>query len=86
MTALVNIDHVLVDLKHTAIQGGAWVNVIGYIMDRPAPESQAQVAVQNTVFVQAVLLWETKAIKLDEYEETLQARMAVETASVNPRS
>lgn len=57
-------------LSSTDIAIGEWVNVIGYRM-RDHPEKQTE---NGIAFVQALVLWSAKSIKLKEYENSLELR------------
>jgi short-subunit dehydrogenase len=73
ITASVNINLVRETLKNTVLQVGAWVNVVGYVMDaKLTPKSTRDETV--TVKVQAIMLWDTVALNLQEYESAVQAR------------
>ena len=78
------------NLKSTDTQVGEWVNVIGYVQDdekATAPRNCNRVLNQKTKasgmngrvqIVQAVMLWSAGAVKLGEYEKSLEARRASE--------
>jgi len=76
--ARVNLDHIRESLNYTALEVGAWVNVVGYIQNG-VTTSSATVDVElrdagEDVRVQAILLWEAMSIRIDQYEKTLEAR------------
>jgi hypothetical protein len=81
--AYVNVDIILETLKSTSLEIGAWVNVVGYITRKASPpsspnnaaEEPASKADPNTVYVQAIILWDAGNIKLDAYERALQGRI-----------
>jgi hypothetical protein len=62
--ANVNIDHVLQTIKHTDLQVGAWINVIGYVERRK----------ERGIFVQAIVVWGAGNLNLDAYEKAAKAR------------
>ncbi|KAE9965547.1 hypothetical protein BLS_007537 [Venturia inaequalis] len=72
ITASVNISLVRETLKSAVLQSGAWVNVVGYVQNGT---SFAQTSYANvTVPVQAIMLLDTVALNLAEYEKAVQAR------------
>ena len=62
--AHVNIDHVLQVIKHTEMEVGAWINVIGYVERRK----------EKGIFVQAIVVWSAGNVDLDAYEKAAVAR------------
>jgi len=80
VTAVVDLSHVLENLQGTALQGGVWVNVVGYVMNgesttnKATAKSGARDANASNIRVQAILIWEAVAIDIDEYEKAVQAR------------
>jgi hypothetical protein len=62
--AKVNIDHVREGLPSITTAVGSWVNVVGYVQEHTASETR----------VQATMLWDAGAVKLEDYERALQAR------------
>ncbi|QDS72195.1 hypothetical protein FKW77_005035 [Venturia effusa] len=72
ITADVNISLVRETVKSPVLQSGAWVNVVGYIQNQHAfPQAGSG---NVTVKVQAIMLWDTVALNLAEYEKAVQAR------------
>lgn len=72
ITASVKISLVREALKPSVLQNGAWVNVVGYVQNEnlhtKAPHGHV------TVKVQAIMLWDTVALNVAEYEKAVQAR------------
>ena len=71
--ALVDVELLLSTLKSNETQLGEWVNVIGYV------RSQQQYRLRNFsdivilhISVQAIVLWSSGPLKLDEYERSLE--------------
>jgi hypothetical protein len=64
----VNIDHVLQVIKHTEMEVGAWINVIGYVERRK----------EKGIFVQAIVVWSAGNVDLDAYEKAAVARKRAE--------
>jgi hypothetical protein len=73
ITASVDISLVRETLKTSVLQVGAWVNVVGYVMiEKPSPNP---LRVESAIVkVQAIMLWDTVALNLDEYQSAVQAR------------
>jgi hypothetical protein len=79
----VNVDIVLETLKSAVLEVDAWVNVIGYVTSKKplvkfsgeVEEEQSSEPVANVTYVQAIVLWEAVAVKLDAYEKALQGRI-----------
>jgi hypothetical protein len=73
ITASVDVSLVRETLKTSVLQVGAWVNVVGYVMiEKPLPNPPR--VDSATVKVQAIMLWDTVALNLDEYQSAVQAR------------
>ncbi|KAF2682928.1 hypothetical protein K458DRAFT_305669 [Lentithecium fluviatile CBS 122367] len=60
----VNIEHVLESIKRTAVDVGAWINVIGYVERRN----------ETGIFVQAVAVWDAGNVDLEAYEQAVEKR------------
>ncbi|CAK7272993.1 hypothetical protein SEPCBS119000_005418 [Sporothrix epigloea] len=70
--ARVHIDLVLERLTAEQTSVGAWINVLGYVAD----------AVDTgDIHIQAVLLWSTGPLNLQEYERQLSSMMESNSAS-----
>ena len=91
--AVVDVNLLLDNMKSNDTAMGEWVNVIGYVDAQPAKiEEKGKVGLKGAhgqagkesggamadTRVQAVMLWSAGAIKLDEYERTVAARIAAE--------
>jgi hypothetical protein len=80
----VDIDLVLESIKRIDLQIGAWINVMGLTCDitastnANADEKVAGSARQTAV--QAIMIWNAGSFKIEEYEESLQARKDCGTA------
>lgn len=75
-----NVAHVLESIQHTALEKGAWVNVIGYVVSKKNVKgARAQI-----VKVDAVVLWEAKEINLQEYERGIEMRKVAERLFTTP--
>lgn len=73
-TALVNITLVLPTIKSHETQVGEWVNVIGYIETESSHCAGHLKHSRGNVAVQALLLWSSGPLQLDEYEKSLKAQ------------
>ncbi|KAF2006042.1 hypothetical protein P154DRAFT_423333 [Amniculicola lignicola CBS 123094] len=60
----VDVEHVLETVKHTDLDVGAWINVIGYVERRK----------EQGVFVQAITIWNAGNVDLDAYQKAVEAR------------
>jgi vacuolar-type H+-ATPase subunit D/Vma8 len=73
-------------LNRAVLQVGAWVNVVGYIMNGKSVAEAVEVDTRDEsvmVKVQAIMLWDAVAIDLEQYEQAVQARKdAVTTAQI----
>ena len=59
-----NIDHVLRSIKHTELDVGSWINVIGYV----------ERTEEQTIAVQAIAVWSAGNVDLDVYQKAIEAR------------
>ncbi|TID20892.1 hypothetical protein E6O75_ATG05657 [Venturia nashicola] len=75
--ASVNISLVRETLKPTVLQSGAWVNVVGYVQNETFVSKSSND--ETIVKVQAIMLWDSVALNLAEYEKAVQARKDAET-------
>ncbi|KAH8596470.1 CST complex subunit Ten1 [Bisporella sp. PMI_857] len=73
--ALVEVELLLSTLKSNETQVGEWVNVIGYI--KQAQEADDHHVSLVNVIVQALVLWSSGPIKLEDYETVLEQRRSV---------
>jgi hypothetical protein len=79
----VNVDIVLETLQKTSLAVGAWLNVVGYTTQKASllrssidtVEASALKDDTNAAYVQAIILWDAGAVKLDAYERALQGRI-----------
>lgn len=72
ITASVNISLVRESIKSSVLQSGAWVNVVGYVENENSLTKTPRGDVK--VKLQAIMLWDTVALNLAEYEKAVQAR------------
>ena len=81
------IDQVLETTFKTDLEDGAWVNVIGYLIDdpaivddHPAPnEKRRRRSKRSRACVQAIMLWGAGSIDLQAYEQSVVLRQGVST-------
>ena len=78
----VDISLVLENVKSTTLAAGAWINVIGYILALPRSirkkrDDRLRCADQSA-HLQAVLIWSAGAIRIGEYEHTLEEQRLVQ--------
>ncbi|KIY02494.1 uncharacterized protein Z520_00959 [Fonsecaea multimorphosa CBS 102226] len=77
----VDINLVLENVKPAVLDPGTWVNVIGYIRaSTPQTGKESVKRLQNvldTVFVQAVLIWDAIAVRIEDYEDILEDQRRV---------
>ena len=86
VTACVDVNLVLENLKREDMQVGAWLNVVGYVEGVGKTESQGRSkdGVMNggqevmRVKVKAVMLWSAGALDLGKYERALEGRLGAE--------
>ncbi|KAL8775096.1 MAG: hypothetical protein Q9209_000575 [Squamulea sp. 1 TL-2023] len=87
VTAAVDVNIVLESLKHTDMQVGEWVNVMGYVQGIEGQKAERRgvkyglgkgVSGDKVVKVQAVMLWSAGGVKVWEYEKALEMRKQVQ--------
>ena len=64
VTAHVNIEHVLQQMKHHLVDVSAWINVIGYVERKN----------EKGIFVQAIAVWSAGNINLNAYGDAIRRR------------
>lgn len=75
--AKVQLDHVLETITSTSTQVGAWLNVVGTVGKiGKLSRRRGNNLHASAVAIDAVMVWEAKGIKLDEYEKVVEARKA----------
>lgn len=86
-SAVVDINLVLETINRPLLQAGSWINVIGYLQsistnERASSSKSMRCSDVSSVLpkVQAVLVWDAGAVKLDKYEATIQQHLALATA------
>lgn len=62
--------------KPSCLNKGAWVNVIGYVQELPKVARSSRTTSRKITTiepprVQAILMWDAGAIRVDKYEQTL---------------
>ena len=70
----VDVNLILETTQSSVFQSGNWVNVIGYVRKtqlRNRKEFSLRSA-KDTVSVQAILIWDAGALRIDGYENTLE--------------
>ena len=79
---IVDVNLVLETIKGELLENGRWINVIGYVREikqtqkansRKKTAATGVVAV-NAPMVQAVLMWDAGAMRVNEYETTMEAQ------------
>lgn len=92
----VEITQVLGILNSTDLQAGSWLNVIGYVRRSLPRKNKRKRANESTpillpqVIIQAVLIWNARAVKTLDYERTLRhqqevKRLAIESMADRPQ-
>ncbi|KAF2399659.1 hypothetical protein EJ06DRAFT_557434 [Trichodelitschia bisporula] len=80
--AHIQVNLVLESLTHALLQTGAWLNVIGYVAERPPGRNPyggvraTRLPGARSVFVQAVVVWEAGEVAVAQYERALEGRKA----------
>lgn len=73
----VQLDHVLENITPTMTQVGSWLNVIGTVRkSRKRSRRKSGNSTHPEVTVDAIMVWEAKDLKLDDYEKAVEARKA----------
>lgn len=82
--ALVDLRLVLESVKRETVQCGAWINVVGYVVfvQREGRKGRGVVIVP---MVQALLVWDAGAVRVDRYENVLREHLAMMQACQNSR-
>ena len=75
--AHVQLDHVLENVTPTMTQVGSWLNVIGTIRkSKRRSRRKSGNSRHLEITVDAIMVWEAKDLKLDDYEKAVEARKA----------
>ncbi len=81
-TVWVDISLVLENTKSTSIAPGTWINVIGYVQALPrqtrSKSGNLGHNALHTARLQAVLIWDAGAVRLEDYENTLEKQKRVQ--------
>ncbi|KAK5454106.1 hypothetical protein LTS15_006106 [Exophiala xenobiotica] len=79
---LVDIDLVLESIEPSILSTGSWINVIGYTRStqRGVRKSKAKLRQpeDESSFLQAVLVWTAGALKITDYEITLEEQRSAQ--------
>lgn len=78
--ALVDVRLVLETVERAVLQKGAWVNVVGYVLFVERRDHKAKAAI-GVPMVQALLMWDAGAVRVDQYEQVLRGHLAIMQAS-----
>jgi hypothetical protein len=80
VVAHVNLDQVLETLSNEDLQVGAWVHVIGEVIQDPEIGSHLKIKNEDSavIFVQAMMLWPAQEVNLDQYERAVELRKQFE--------
>lgn len=84
--ALVDMNMALETTTKSCLQDGSWINVIGYVQSIPrstrrrASMSRPQVVAHAPPQVQAVLVWDAGAVKVDQYEQTIKQFLTLDSS------
>jgi hypothetical protein len=78
----VEVSLVLENIKSTTLAAGTWINVIGYTLAIPrsthkSREDRLRLADQS-VRLQAVLIWDAGAVRIGDYERMLEEQRLVQ--------
>lgn len=76
-TALVSIGNVLETSKHTELEVGAWINIVGYVSEQTSATANTKPLRKNdpsrqSTRVDAVMLWSAGAIKKASYDNSVR--------------
>ncbi len=83
--AVIDVNLVLETFQGDMLENGRWINVIGYVKGRQQTQEtstgrslEADLPhLLEIVLVQAVLVWDAGAMRVDEYEKTVEAQREV---------
>lgn len=67
----VNIELVLETLRPGLARVGEWLNIIGYVIDGPADDAETTRSVG--AHVQALMVWSTGPLDIQQYEREVEA-------------
>lgn len=86
MRAIVDINLLLDTIKTDALPTGSWINIIGYLQHTSLPKTRVSSSgrrrtVQDLPRVQAILMWNAGAVRVEEYEKTLEDHLSIKTTS-----
>jgi hypothetical protein len=71
-------------VKAIDLQVGTWLNVLGYVRDRPFPAVETGSIERKSIYVEAVMIWIAGAIRIGEYERVLRDCKEVDRRVTRP--
>ena len=80
----IDVSLVLENTKSTSLAPGTWVNVIGYVRSTRQTRRKSGSHLQNvaqTGSLQAVLIWDAGAVRIGDYEYSLEEQRRVRRES-----
>jgi hypothetical protein len=80
----VDINLLLETVKAIDLQVGAWLNVLGYVRNRPFPAVETSPFERKSIYVEAVMIWTAGAIRIGEYERVLRDCKEVDRRVMRP--
>lgn len=80
--AMIDMNLILETIHPEVLQTGSWINIIGYTRQKPDQRFRHSKAVRTRVAgglpeVQAVLAWSAGAVRVDNYEKTIERHLAL---------
>lgn len=82
----VDVEHVLETIKREEMEVGAWINVMGYVMDDRGRANAANTRasrrekdISNHVRVQAISVWSAGDVDVEAYEKAVRERQQVQS-------
>ncbi|EXJ67163.1 uncharacterized protein A1O5_09810 [Cladophialophora psammophila CBS 110553] len=86
----VDINLVLENAKPTLLEPGTWINAIGYTRSSGwqtgKKSGKKPQDLYETVFLQAVLIWDATAVRIEDYEDILEEQRRVRRQLVSNRN
>ncbi|KAH0835179.1 hypothetical protein AYO21_10885 [Fonsecaea monophora] len=77
----IDVNLVLENVKPALLDPGTWINAIGYTRastpQNGKKSTKRSQTIQGTVFVQAVLIWDAIAVRIEDYEDILEEERRV---------
>lgn len=75
--AIVDMKLVLETTDKSCFERGNWINVIGYVQSKETVKIETPHASSHLSAVQAVLVWNAGAVRLDKYEDILRQQLSL---------